>query len=146
MAPRQYITAFVSGLIFALGLGIAGMTRPEKIIAFLDISGARGAWDPSLALVMVGAIAMYFTLYRLSVRRTAPVFAAALQLPTRKDINARLVLGALLFGIGWGLIGLCPGPALTVATTGNGVVLAFVAAMLGGMVLYSIVDGRLASR
>jgi uncharacterized protein len=133
------LAAFGVGLLFALGLGISGMTDPNNIVAFLDVTGA---WDPRLIFVMGGAVMTGFVLFRLIGRRSAPVFAPRFFLPTRKDIDKKLVGGAALFGIGWGLGGFCPGPALTAAVTGSGHVLAFVGAMLAGMFIHD----RLASR
>lgn len=124
------VVAFGCGALFALGLGIGGMTQPSRVLAFLDVSGE---WDPALALVMLGAIAVYAPVYRLAVRRDRPVLAAAWDLPARRDVDGRLVIGAALFGVGWGLAGLCPGPALTALASGEPAALLFVAAMLAGI-------------
>jgi len=124
------VVAFVCGLLFALGLGIGGMTQPSVVLAFLDVTGD---WDPRLAFVMVGAIAVYAPVYRLAVRRGAPMLAAAFDLPARRDVDGRLLGGAVLFGVGWGLAGLCPGPALTSLASGESKALVFVAAMLAGI-------------
>jgi uncharacterized protein len=124
------LVAFATGLLFAVGLGIAGMTEPDKVLAFLD---PFGAWDPSLAFVMVGAIAVYMPVYWLARGRLAP----RLHLPTRKDVDVRLVVGAAMFGVGWGLVGYCPGPALVSLTTLTGPALAFGAAMFAGMRLHA---------
>ena len=132
----RWLGVFAAGVLFALGLGISGMTHPEKIIAFLDVTGA---WDPSLALVMGGAVVTYAALYRAICRRSAPLFASGFAIPTRTEIDTRLLLGAAVFGVGWGLGGFCPGPALVALASGSPAVLAFVASMLAGMVL---VDGR----
>jgi uncharacterized membrane protein YedE/YeeE len=137
------LTAFVSGLVFAIGLGISGMTQPAKVTAFLDFAGD---WDPSLALVMVGAIAVYAPLYRLIHRLPSPVFSATFALPTRTDIDRRLVGGAALFGVGWGLGGFCPGPALTSLAAGEPSVLLFVASMLTGMYVYKLGENSGARR
>jgi uncharacterized membrane protein YedE/YeeE len=126
------VVAFACGLTFALGLGIGGMTQPPRVLAFLDVAGD---WDPRLALVMFGAIAVYAPASRLALRRGRPVLAPAFDLPTRRSIDGSLVTGALLFGIGWGLAGLCPGPALTSLASGEPVAVLFVAAMLVGIVL-----------
>jgi uncharacterized protein len=131
------IAAFISGVIFALGLGISGMTQPAKVTAFLDIAGN---WDPSLAFVMVGAILVHAALYRLIRRRPTPLFASTFTVPTRTDIDARLVGGAALFGIGWGLGGFCPGPAVTSLASGNTAVVIFVISMLAGMYLFKLVE------
>jgi uncharacterized membrane protein YedE/YeeE len=127
------LTAFLSGVIFALGLGISGMTRPGTVLAFLDVAGA---WDPSLAFVMLGAIGTHALLLRAILARRTPVLAPRFALPTRREIDGRLVGGAALFGIGWGLAGFCPGPAITSLVGGRVEPLVFVAAMLGGMLLY----------
>ena len=127
---KRVLVAFGAGLVFALGLGVAGMTRPEKVIGFLDVGGA---WDPSLVFVLGAAVGLYALLFRLVVRRPKPVFEAAFAVPQRKDITVSLVLGAILFGAGWGLVGFCPAPALTSLASGSGSALIFVAAMLAGM-------------
>ena len=124
--------SFVAGLLFAIGLGVGGMTQPGKVLAFLDVAGR---WDPSLAFVMAGAIAVYAPVARWALRRPAPFCAERFRVPTRRDLDARLVAGALLFGIGWGLAGYCPGPAVvSLAAASSGTVI-FVAAMLAGMAL-----------
>lgn len=122
--------AFASGLLFALGLGVGGMTKPAKVIGFLDVAGD---WDPSLAFVMGGALLVYGLVARLALARPHPLFDDRFHVPTRRDIDRRLVLGAVLFGAGWGLAGYCPGPALVSLASGRGAVVAFVAAMLAGM-------------
>jgi len=127
------LASFVSGVLFAVGLGVGGMTKPAKVTAFLDFFGD---WDPSLAFVMIGAILMHAVLYRLIRRRPAPLFASAFSIPTRTDIDTRLVGGAALFGIGWGLGGFCPGPAVTSLASGRTSVMIFVVSMLVGMALY----------
>jgi uncharacterized membrane protein YedE/YeeE len=133
------VAAFLSGVVFALGLGISGMTQPAKVIGFLDITGT---WDPSLAFVMIGAIAVYALLYPLIRRRLTPVIAPTFSLPARKDIDLRLIGGAALFGIGWGVGGFCPGPALTSIASGYPPIVIFVVAMIAGMYLYQFIEGR----
>ena len=133
------LAAFISGLIFAVGLAISGMTQPGKVTAFLDLFGN---WDPSLAFVMLGAIAVYAVLYRLIRRRATPFFAPIFSVPTRNDLDARLIGGAALFGIGWGLGGFCPGPAVTSLASGHLSVFIFVASMLAGMFLFKLVDSQ----
>ncbi len=130
---NSLLAAFISGLIFAVGLGIGGMTQPTKVTAFLDFSSN---WDPSLACVMIGAITVHAVLYRLIRRRSSPLFALAFSVPTRQDIDLRLVGGAALFGIGWGLGGFCPGPAVTSLASGHKSVVLLAAAMIAGMYLY----------
>lgn len=131
---KTLLTSFISGLVFALGLGISGMTRPVKVIGFLDFFGA---WDASLAFVMVGAIAVYFVAYRVSATMRSPLWAPKFALPTRSDLDAKLILGAAIFGAGWGLGGFCPGPALTALTSGATPVFIFVIAMGLGMYLHT---------
>jgi uncharacterized membrane protein YedE/YeeE len=131
----QWLVAFLSGGLFALGLGVAGMTRPEKVLGFLDL---LGDWDPSLALVMVGAIAVHALAHR--VRTGRPLLGGTFQLPTRRDIDVRLVMGAALFGVGWGLAGYCPGPGLVSLAGPLPVAALFVGAMLGGMALFGWYD------
>ena len=129
----QLIASFVCGLIFGAGLLISGMTQPEKVLGFLDIFGA---WDATLAFVMAGAVAMASIGFALAKRRGAPVLAEKLQWPTRSDIDAPLVTGAALFGLGWGLAGFCPGPAVAALSIGLPQVWLFVAAMAAGMVIH----------
>jgi len=128
------LTSFISGMVFALGLGISGMTRPVKVIGFLDFFGA---WDASLAFVMIGAIAVYFAAYHWSGKMSSPLLVADFSLPKRSELDAKLILGAAIFGAGWGLGGFCPGPALTSLASGAPAVLIFVAAMLVGMWLHT---------
>lgn len=125
------VTAFVAGVLFAVGLAVGGMTDPRKVMSFLDIAGG---WDPSLAFVMGGAIAVYAPGYRLIVRADRPWLDTRFHLPTRRDIDARLVLGASLFGAGWGLGGFCPGPALVSAMSLGTGALVFAGSMLVGMI------------
>lgn len=133
------LVVFLSGLLFAVGLGVSGMTQPQKIVGFLNV---LGDWDPSLALVMLGAASVYFALHILILRRPAPLFGSRFVLPTRREIDQPLVLGAALFGIGWGLVGFCPGPALTALVTGEPAVLIFVLAMATGMYAFEVLDVR----
>lgn len=125
--------ALLSGALFALGLAISGMVDPAKIIGFLDIAGD---WDPTLAFVMGGALLVTIPAFRLILKRSRPVLADNFSLPTKKDLDTRLLGGAVLFGIGWGLSGFCPGPAVTALASGLSPVFAFVAAMITGMALY----------
>jgi uncharacterized membrane protein YedE/YeeE len=127
------ITAFLAGVLFAVGLGISGMTDPMRVTGFLDVTGA---WNPSLALVMGAALAVHFVPVRLLLRRGRPWLDTKLHLPTFHDVDVRLVGGAALFGIGWGLVGYCPGPAVVSAAAGLGQAVAFTGAMLGGMWLF----------
>ena len=132
---------FLAGLIFGLGLIVAGMADPAKVLNFLDIAGT---WDPSLAFVMAGAIAVTFFGFRLALRRQKPLFAKRFHLPTASGVDARVVVGPAIFGIGWGLSGLCPGPALTLLGFGLPSAYVFVAAMAAGMAIARWLDGRAA--
>jgi uncharacterized protein len=128
------LAALVSGLIFGFGLAISGMTQPTKVLGFLDVLGiASGTWDPTLAFVMIGALAVAAPGFLLVRRRTHPLFAPAAAWPSRRDIDRPLLAGAVLFGIGWGLVGLCPGPAIANLATFSSRVIAFVLAMAAGM-------------
>lgn len=127
----KYVTIFASGLLFALGLGISGMTLPQKVIGFLDFAGDN--WDPSLALVMVASAGVYLLLHRSVLKRKTPLFDTEFHVPTRNEIDTPLVVGAALFGIGWGMVGLCPGPALSVLVSGHTETWIFFVAMITGM-------------
>ena len=136
---RTDVVAFVAGLTFAMGLGISGMTQPTKVIAFLDVTGA---WDPSLAFVMLGAIGVHLVFARRVQSVAAPRFAPAFSLPLTTGIDRRLLLGAALFGIGWGIAGFCPGPAVVSVVTLAPTAIAFVASMLVGMAGYALAFER----
>jgi uncharacterized membrane protein YedE/YeeE len=129
------LSAFISGLVFGLGLVISQMINPMKVLAFLDVFGA---WDPSLALVMVGAVTASSVGYMFAKRRGVPVLAPRLEIPTRRDFDTRLVVGAALFGVGWGLVGLCPGPAVAILSLGLWQTFLFVAAMLAGIAAFGM--------
>lgn len=133
----QRIASLVAGLLFGFGLILSGMTDPAKVLAFLDVAGR---WDPTLALVMGGAIPVAAVGFALARRRGAPLLGGALRIPTRRDIDARLVGGSLLFGVGWGLAGLCPGPALVTAAFGLVPALVFTMAMLAGMLAHHLLS------
>lgn len=134
------LMSFVCGLVFGAGLLISGMTQTVKVLGFLDIFGA---WDATLAFVMAGAVVVASAGFALARRRGAPVFATQYLWPTRKDIDAPLVIGAILFGIGWGLVGLCPGPALVNLAGLSLPAIAFVVAMAAGMFGYEAWSKRL---
>ena len=136
---QHFLTALLAGLIFGLGLLVSGMANPAKVLAFLDIAGD---WDPSLALVMAGAIAVGLVAFTLARRRKTSLLGDPMRLPTATQIDRPLVLGSLGFGIGWGLVGFCPGPALVALGAGEAKALVFVAAMLGGMGLFEWTRGR----
>ena len=130
---------FVVGLTFGLGLIVSGMTDPGKVQGFLDLAGL---WDPSLAFVMGGAIAVGICAFALAKKRTRSVLGGAMHLPSAKDIDRRLVIGSLVFGAGWGLAGFCPGPAIVSAGAGQPKALVFVLAMLAGMWLFEWAESR----
>jgi uncharacterized protein len=131
---KATVVSFLGGVVFAIGLGISGMTRPIKVIGFLDFAGN---WDASLGFVMLGAIAVFFVAYRVSRRMGAPLLAAQFSVPKRTDLDAQLILGAAIFGAGWGLGGFCPGPAITSLASGALPVMAFVASMAAGIYLHA---------
>lgn len=137
------LVQFAIGLVFGLGLVIAGMSDPAKVLNFLDLAAIpTGGWDPSLAFVMAGAIAVTFIGFKLVLRRKQPIFGDKFLLPTATEIDARIVAGPAIFGVGWGLAGFCPGPAFTALTTGGSAALIFVAAMLVGMAAARWLAGR----
>ena len=131
------LAAFAAGLVFGLGLILSGMTDPGKVIGFLDLAGN---WDPSLAFVMGGAILVGFFAFRFAGGRARTFLGGAMRLPTDRDIDRRLVAGAAVFGVGWGLAGFCPGPALVAFGAGIDQAALFVAAMLAGMLVYTGVE------
>lgn len=126
----SFLVNFALGLLFGAGLIVSGMSDPAKVLNFLDLTGT---WDPSLAFVMGGAVGVAFVGYRLVLARPGPIAADRFHLPEKTGIDARLVVGPALFGIGWGLGGFCPGPALTALGLGSAGTLAFVPAMILGM-------------
>ncbi|MEI7967804.1 MAG: YeeE/YedE family protein [Betaproteobacteria bacterium] len=130
---------FLAGLLFGSGLLLAGMTDPGKVLGFLDLAGS---WDPSLALVMGGAISVGVFAFRGAGKRTRSLLGGALHLPTSQDIDVRLLAGALVFGIGWGLAGFCPGPAVVSMAAGTPEAMVFVVAMIAGMLAFDLVDRR----
>jgi uncharacterized membrane protein YedE/YeeE len=133
------ITAFLSGLLFGFGLLISGLANPGKVLGFLDLAGA---WDPSLALVMAGAIGVALIPFTIAKRRARSVLGAPLRLPSRRDIDRPLVVGSLIFGIGWGIAGICPGPAITLLGGGYWQAFLFVGAMLVGMLIFELLERR----
>jgi len=133
------IASLLAGLVFGLGLIVSGMANPAKVLGFLDLAGA---WDPSLALVMAGAIAVGLVAFLAARNRTVSLLGAAMKLPTARHIDRRLVLGSLLFGIGWGIAGFCPGPGLVALGMGEAKAVVFIAAMLVGMAVFELVERR----
>lgn len=123
-------TAFAVGLLFGAGLIISQMSNPAKVIGFLDVTRA---WDPSLALVMAGAVAVFAMAYRFSLKRGAPLLAVSFSTPVAQGLNWRLIIGASIFGVGWGLGGFCPGPAVVGAAFGDARVWTFIVSMIAGM-------------
>jgi uncharacterized protein len=136
---RLNVSSFIAGLLFAIGLGVAGMTQPQKIIAFLDITGS---WNPSLMFVMGGALAVHLVSYRIITRRKSPLFDTSFHIPNRSEIDFKLIGGSSLFGIGWGLSGYCPGPAIVALAAPGTLTLAFFLSMLGGMIIFESIKGR----
>jgi len=131
---KARLVPLAAGLLFAMGLAVSGMTRPAKVIGFLDFFGA---WDPSLAFVMAGAIGVYLAAYRGFIAKLPrPRYAERFAIPPRSDVDARLLIGSAIFGVGWGLSGFCPGPALVSFAAGTSAALWFVPATLLGMALF----------
>ena len=131
------LIALIGGLAFGLGLIVSGMSNPAKVLGFLDLAGR---WDPSLAMVMAGAVLVALPAFQLAGRRSTSLLGSAMHLPDKGRIDRRLMLGALAFGAGWGLAGFCPGPALVSLVSGGSKALLFCAAMLGGMGLFEWLD------
>ena len=132
-------TSLLAGLVFGLGLIVSGMANPAKVLGFLDLAGA---WDPSLAFVMAGAIAVAAFAFAAAKKRTVSFLGAAMKLPASRDIDRRLVIGSVLFGIGWGVAGFCPGPGLVALGMGEIKALVFVGAMLAGMGIFELIERR----
>ncbi|MGZ5006349.1 MAG: DUF6691 family protein [Methylobacter sp.] len=133
------INAFIVGLLFGLGLIISGMTNPAKVIGFLDLAGD---WDPSLAFVMGGAILIGAGAFTIAKKRQRSLLGEPMRLSSVTGLDKGLIIGSLVFGIGWGLSGFCPGPAVVTAAAGQGKALIFVVSMLAGMALYGIIERR----
>lgn len=131
------IFPFLSGLLFTVGMVIAGMTSPAKIVSFLDFFGD---WDPSMFMVTLGSVAVYMPVHRWVSRRRAPLFAPSFSVPTRRHIEPRLLIGAAVFGVGWGMAGYCPGPGVASLGSASVTPIVFLAAMLAGMVAFVVID------
>jgi hypothetical protein len=143
MIVRLSLIALGAGLLFGAGLAVSGMHDPAKVLGFLDIAAiADGNWDPSLAFVMLGGLAVTLPAFHYARRRAAPLAAPRFQAPAAREIDTRLMLGAMVFGIGWGLVGYCPGPALAALAFGATGTILFVLAMVAGMVLERFVESR----
>jgi len=138
----RLIALYLIGLVFGIGISISGMANPAKVLNFFDVAGS---WDPSLAFVMGGALATAFVGYRLVLRRPAPLTDATFHLPTKTDLDARLIGGSALFGVGWGIAGFCPGGALPALGTGKPDVFVFVAALVAGMAAARYAQSMLAA-
>lgn len=140
---KNNLASLVVGFIFAIGLGISGMVRPEKVIGFLDVFGN---WDASLAFVMIGAIAVHAVAYRLIRRRSSPLLSPSFQVPTSKELTPTLIIGSFIFGVGWALAGFCPGPAITSLASFQTRPVVFVVSMISGMLAFRIYQGVLGRR
>ena len=131
--------SFAAGFVFGLGLLVSGMANPAKVLGFLDLAGA---WDPTLALVMAGAVAVGAAAFAFMKKRTRTLLGAPLLLPSPRRIDRRLVLGSLVFGVGWGLAGICPGPALVLAGAGSAKGIVFLVAMIAGNGIFEFLEKR----
>jgi len=140
---KNVAVAFFAGFLFSIGLGTSGMTKPEKVQGFLDIFGS---WDPSLLFTIAGAIIAYAIVFRISKKLHKPFFAAQFSVPTKRELDPKLLGGSILFGFGWGLSGYCPAPALVAAGGGVAPVLVFLFSMLLGMWAFSITNKRYFSK
>jgi uncharacterized membrane protein YedE/YeeE len=135
--------ALLAGAVFGIGLIVSGMANPQKVVGFLDLAGS---WDPSLAFVMAGATAVGAIAFAVARRRSTSLLGVPLRLPNASGLDRRLVGGSVVFGIGWGIAGFCPGPALVALGMGEAKALVFVAAMLAGMGLFELLERRAAAR
>ncbi len=140
---KNSIAAFVVGIIFAFGLGISGMTQPQKVVGFLDVFGN---WDPSLMFVMIGAISVHFVAYKIIRKRKSPMLSPTWNVPDHNEITPALVIGAFIFGIGWGLGGYCPGPAIVSLASFDLRPVIFVVAMIVGMIFFVVLNKKLKLR
>jgi hypothetical protein len=136
---RDVLSSLIAGIVLGAGLAVSRMMNPAKVVAFLDFAGD---WDPTLAFVMGGALIAAAPGFALAKKRSAPILGGTFRIPTRRDIDAPLVIGAAIFGVGWGLSGFCPGPALAALSTGMWQVAVFVAAMVAGMLLFRAVPSK----
>jgi uncharacterized membrane protein YedE/YeeE len=139
----RLILSYITGLIFGIGISISGMANPAKVLNFFDIAGS---WDPSLAFVMGGALIVTFIGYRVVLQRPAPMMDSGFHLPTRKDLDLRLIGGSALFGVGWGIAGFCPGGALPALGTGRSEVLIFVGALVVGILAGKLLQNAMTRR
>ncbi len=134
---KYQLSSFASGLVFGFGLILSGMANPEKVLGFLDITGL---WDPSLAFVMGGAVLVGAFAFAFARRRTLSFLGLSMNIPGNRQIDKRLILGSLTFGIGWGIAGICPGPGIVGLGAGESKAFVFVAAMIAGMILFNIIE------
>lgn len=139
MNIKQTLAALIAGLVFGLGLIVSGMANPEKVLGFLDLAGL---WDPSLAFVMGGAIIVGLVAFAIARRRTLSFLGLKMNIPTATHIDKRLVIGSLMFGIGWGIAGFCPGPGLVALGAGEGKAAVFVASMVAGMLVFEALERK----
>src|SRR5690554_2186128 len=139
---KYHIASLFAGLLFGLGLIVSGMANPEKVLGFLDIAGA---WDPSLAFVMGGAVIVGLVAFTIARRRTLSFLGFNMKLPTSQHIDKRLIIGSMMFGLGWGIAGFCPGPALVAFGAGEIKGVVFVVSMVAGMILFEIAERMRAS-
>ena len=139
----RLLTALIIGMIFGTGIAVSGMINPAKVLNFFDLAGT---WDPSLAFVMAGALAVAIPGYRLTLARPAPAFENRFQLPDTRVIDRRLILGSATFGVGWGIAGFCPGGALPAIGTGDPAVFLFLAALIGGLLIARVLQARSPAR
>ena len=139
MNTKAVMSSYSSGLLFGLGLGISGMTDANKVIAFLTLDSS---WNPALMLVMAGAIGIHLALYKFITNKEQPLFDSTFHIPTNRQINSKLVIGSLLFGLGWGMGGICPGPGLVSLFSFNMNVVVFVTAMLVGMFVFKMMQPK----
>ncbi len=136
---KARLAIFLSGMLFAIGLGVAGMTLPSRVIGFLDIFGA---WDPTLVFVMVGGIGVHAAAYRMIAHRPSPIFEAKFHIPARHAVDRKLLVGSAIFGIGWGIGGYCPGPGLVSLASFRPEPVLFVAAMVVGILTFRVLKRR----
>jgi uncharacterized membrane protein YedE/YeeE len=133
----KLLISFFTGLLFSIGLSVSGMVNPDKVIGFLDITGD---WDPALMFVMAGGVILNFILFKFILRRKNPIYMDEFTMPTSTDVDWRLVTGSAIFGIGWGLAGVCPGPGIANLFLLQTEMIAFVGAMIGGMLIFKMVN------
>jgi uncharacterized membrane protein YedE/YeeE len=138
-----HLASFAAGLVFGVGLLVSGMANPARVIGFLDLAGA---WDPSLAFVMAGAVFVASLAFAVAARRTSTFMGTPMQFSASRTVDTRLVLGSAAFGVGWGIAGFCPGPALVALGAANADAAVFVCAMLGGMLLFELLERRAGRR